>query len=817
MDDLNKKIRALEQENIALRSEKEVYQAALRKNLNVMRNLFDDAGFGMLLIDEEGNIIRTNDLFSQISGYSTNELLNLNFYDLFNKNEQSPDSINRFLNSQAGSSSFRILSKKNGAKAFVKLNSAISHDIHKNPKGIFVMIEDITDKTKMEKIRASLYKISKATNNTRNVDELLKKIRQSLNIAFEGSEIFLAYFDEKTGSFRFPYSAQNNPGSINENWEYHPLSYQVYQTGEPKLLKRPEILLMANQKVKNIPLAWMAVPLKVEGNITGVLAIENFNSEDAFTKNDLDTFESISTHVAMAIERKRVEHKLKLEKTYFENLYQKSPEAIVIITSSGIIQSVNQEFTRLFGYSKNECVHSHIQMLLPEETFVPESDIFLRNTFNNKQQLIETTRKNKNGYIFDVSILSTPINIDEQTQLAYIIYRDISARKEAERNLKLAKEKAEESDRLKSAFLANMSHEIRTPLNAIVGFSSLLSSNLSLEQSQRKKYIEHITNSSDSLVKLIDNIIDVSKIESGQIKINKDVFSLTSLLEEQYNVFYQKYQSNPPSKINFMKDYACINGLEVQSDLSRLQQVISIVLDNAFKFTSNGNIVLGCEANGEKATVFVKDDGIGIAECDIDKIFQRFVKIEDKKNILFRGTGIGLYIAKSILKHLDADIHVTSVVGRGSTFYIDLPLATGTDQTINESSKTNEKNKEFLGKSVLVVEDTPSNYIFIEAVLKPTGAILTWAKTGTEAIALFNNGTYDIVLMDIALPDISGYEVTKKIRKYHPEIPIIAQTAFSSPEEKEKCFEVGCTDYLSKPIKEKQLRNCIQNNLLNCL
>jgi PAS domain S-box-containing protein len=805
LEKLKSRIKSLEQETVALQSEKEVYQAALQQNLNVMRNLFDDTGFGMLLVDFDGSIVRSNDLFNNLTGYSSKEVLSMSFYQFFQPQQNDYSEYPQFLLTDSGKNYFKKIYKKNGSTAYVKINATISHDLHKKPKSIFVMVEDVTEKTKMEKIKSSLYKISKATNNTHDVNELLKRIKHTLNIIFEDSKLFIALSDEMNEQLHLPYSEESS--DVDSNWLHHPLSHQVYSTGNSKLLKKPELELLLKKESAEIPCAWMAVPLMVDGKSIGVLAIENFEHEDVFSKNDLDTFEFISTHVAMAIERKTSEQKIKIEKAYFENLFQNSPEAIVIINQNGHIHSINDEFTKLFGYSWDEAKEKNISMLLPQDSFRSESEIFRKNTFDNKKQLIETSRRRKNGEVIEVSILSSPINVDEKTQLAYIIYRDISERKEAERKLAVAKEKAEESDRLKSAFLANLSHEIRTPLNAIVGFSSLLSSERVDNTEQRVKYVEHISSSSDNLVKLIDNIIDVSKIESGQVEIRKDEFPLRSVLDEQYNLFYQRYMKHGQTHVTFEKDYDFINGLDVISDVTRLQQVISIVLDNAFKFTPKGKIIIGCKLCGSYVSVFVKDEGIGIANHDLDKIFHRFVKIDDDKSKLFRGTGIGLFIAKNVMNYMDGDIRVESETGRGSTFYIDLPVSQPPVTITPEPATCSTKVLD--GKHILVVEDTPSNYIFIEAVLMDTGANLVWAKTGKEALHFAETQHFDIILMDIALPDISGYEVTRAILRSQPSIPIIAQTAFASASEKDKCLEAGCIDYLAKPIREKQLIDCV--------
>lgn len=405
-----------------------------------------------------------------------------------------------------------------------------------------------------------------------------------------------------------------------------------------------------------------------------------------------------------------------------------------------------------------------------------------------------------------------PISGSTETRsLAKVIKKMLESINEHTNSLVKAKEKAEESDKLKSAFLANMSHEIRTPLNAIVGFSSLLDLERSFDK--RKVFINAISNSSDDLMNLIDDILDLSSIESNNLKIEKKLFDVNSMLwglKEMIDLLLLR--SAKQDCINYKLVLPKSENL-LYSDPVRIKQVFSNLLSNAIKFTERGDIEYGYMAASKpnssdrtKNIVFyVKDSGIGIPAAMQDLIFERFVKLNESKERIFRGTGLGLAISKSMVELLGGNIHFESTEGKGTTFYFSLPTNQTIDKQIHKPNAPiatfKTENLDWSDKRILIAEDDELNYMFMKEVLAKTKATLKRAVDGVEAIDMFKQESYDLILMDIRMPHMDGFEAVKHIRETDSQIPIIAITAYSMKEDEEKCLAIGCNAYLSKPFK----------------
>lgn len=381
---------------------------------------------------------------------------------------------------------------------------------------------------------------------------------------------------------------------------------------------------------------------------------------------------------------------------------------------------------------------------------------------------------------------------------------------ERTKDLEIAKKKAEESDRLKSSFLANMSHEIRTPMNAIIGFSNLLNDNL-LKSDDRKDLINQITNNGFSLLNLIENILDLAKIETNQIKINISEISLYKIFEEVY-FSYQEMASN--KNLDFIINQKGTKDIIIKTDFIRINQILKLLVDNAIKFTEKGHIELGYKTANDKITIYIKDTGIGMSESQLKTIFARFTKIEDDKRKLYRGAGLGLAICNHLVTLLNGKIKVESVLNKGTTFYISLPgKPNNNTDPIKKKQMNLEINKDWSGKTILVTEDNESNYKFFEMILKPTKANILHAIDGKSAVELVNKNDIDLILMDIKMPNLSGLEATKLIREKHPNLPIIMQTAFSMENEEKSCREAGCNEYITKPIHKNQLLRLLEKFL----
>lgn len=380
-------------------------------------------------------------------------------------------------------------------------------------------------------------------------------------------------------------------------------------------------------------------------------------------------------------------------------------------------------------------------------------------------------------------------------------------RKVAERthDLEIAKQRAEESDRLKSAFLANMSHEIRTPLNAITGFSTLVI-NESSNTERKQKYVNIIKSNTASLLKLVEDILDISKIEAKQLKIENKLFEINSVVIDINTIFQKEIVSKKGSKVKLLlnKTSAPNSSIFFYSDPVRIKQIIENLLSNAIKFTHSGKIELGFKVNKKSILFWVSDTGIGIKTDDLESIFNRFTKIESD-DAIYRGTGLGLSISRSLVEMLDGQIWVESEINKGSTFYFELPGDIDIRNQTNEKPSATSYNIDLSGKNILIVEDERSNYILVQSFLTKTGAKLTWAHNGNIAIEHCQTTKYDIILMDIRMPVLDGYETLRQIRKTDTKVPIIAQTAYATPDEKEKITHADFNDLIVKPYSKNDI------------
>lgn len=375
--------------------------------------------------------------------------------------------------------------------------------------------------------------------------------------------------------------------------------------------------------------------------------------------------------------------------------------------------------------------------------------------------------------------------------------------KERTFELRIAKEQAEESERLKTSFLANMSHEVRTPMNGILGFSELLG-NQSISDDKRMKYIKLIHKNSKVLLNLIEDIIDISKIESGELSVNKTIFTLNELLFELFS--YAKNQRSQLSKKEIdlqLKLPDNSSELKLFTDSARVQQVYTNLINNALKFTLKGNISIGYHLNAPNhITFFVEDTGIGISPKNQELVFQRFRQIDESNKRRFGGTGLGLYLSKQIIELMDGNITINSEEGKGTRIEFTMKK---NDVIINEENISTQKLDKLKNKKILIAEDNEINYEVINHMLNSKELLVYWAKNGKEAVEMFKQHHFHAILMDIQMPVMNGIEAIAEIRNNNKHIPIIVFTAYGLNRNKEECFNAGCNDFLVKPVNQKVL------------
>ncbi|MCF8234542.1 MAG: PAS domain S-box protein [Bacteroidales bacterium] len=372
--------------------------------------------------------------------------------------------------------------------------------------------------------------------------------------------------------------------------------------------------------------------------------------------------------------------------------------------------------------------------------------------------------------------------------------------RKANKELKVAKARAEESDRLKTSFLNNMSHEIRTPMNSIMGFADLLRDNPPPEE--RKKHIEIINNNAEHLVKIIDDVINISRLESEKTRLDIASFSIHQLCNDLYESNHYKVESNGLQCIQ--KVDPSLKALRVISDKQKIRQVLTGFIDNAIKYTEHGTIEIGCRQAIDTLYFYVKDTGVGIPEDEQARVFERFYRGDRAQRLAIGGTGLGLSIAANIAKLLDGEIGVNSRPGQGSEFYFMVPLVK--DLSVYSEVKPIAVSTDYLSMlDVLIAEDEPDSLQYLKILLDKKVRSLDEATSGYTAVEKSNQKAYHLVLMDIKMPGMDGLAATREIKRKNPSTVVIAQTAYVTPEEKRKANNAGCDDYLSKPIRQSEL------------
>jgi signal transduction histidine kinase/CheY-like chemotaxis protein len=372
-----------------------------------------------------------------------------------------------------------------------------------------------------------------------------------------------------------------------------------------------------------------------------------------------------------------------------------------------------------------------------------------------------------------------------------------------------AEQKAIESDRLKTAFLQNISHEIRTPMNSIVGFSELLKDK-KLSESEKDQYLEMISKSSDQLLNIVNEVLDISLIETGNLSVNLRRVQLNNLMKE----IYLSYKPLINKEISFTMSTGLSDTLSlILTDVIKIRQIISNLLNNAVKFTDKGHIGFGYTLEENELNFFIEDTGIGIPSDSHDKIFERFLKVGSDNERLYEGVGLGLAICKGNIDLLNGKIWMDSKPGKGSKFLFTIPY-----KPVYEEEPVKGKNKDLVrtlnNLTILVAEDDDVNFLYIKEIFKGAGAEILHAINGREAVEMCEkNDRIGIVLIDIKMPVMNGYEAIKKIREFRPGLPIIAQTAFALSNEMLKAFNAGSNDYISKPFTREQLLSIVSKNM----
>lgn len=522
--------------------------------------------------------------------------------------------------------------------------------------------------------------------------------------------------------------------------------------------------------------------------------------------------------------RKKSEAALKTSEEQIKLFKQAVDSSSVLITITdvqGKIIYANPFFFKTSGYSNEELIGNNPRILKsgfqPKEFYKELWDTIL----SGKVWIGEMLNKKKSGELYWVKAVISPILNSKGVITNFVAVKEnITLQKQMLEDLMTAKEKAEESDKLKTAFLANMSHEIRTPMNGILGFAELLKEP-NLTSDDQQKYIRIIERSGVRMLNIINNIVDISKIEAGLMDVKIQYSNINEQIDYIYTFFKPEVEAKGMELIH--KEALPLNEAVILTDREKVFAILTNLVKNAIKYSEKGCIEFGYVITGgtvrpDSLTFYVKDTGIGIRKDKIGIIFDRFRQVSEGSNRNYEGVGLGLSITKAYVEMLGGKLWVESEEGIGSCFYFTLPFKTiseeATNQQLNLSSEKNEIHVADL--NILIAEDDETAEWLLTMTVKPYCKSLLVARSGSEVVEICrSHPETDLILMDIRMPDMNGYEATKQIREFNKDVVIIAQTAYGLSCDKNNSIIAGCNEHISKPINKDQIGELIQKYFMD--
>lgn len=741
-----------------------------------LNKIFNSTVNGIRIIDSDFNVIQVNDSFYRMSGVQVGRALNEKCYNVFPSVRCHTDGcpLEQIKSGVAVVSNREVRFSRHGQKVVCDYKAEPFEGKNGEFIGIIEDFKDITELTVAEEERSENKKQFEALLNSMPVGVIIRD--------FDGNVFYQnAHLDEVFGLFNYE----------KKNLKYiFPASQENRFLEEDKFINKHDFVIVEEQLVDK---------QKTERTyVTHKFKFLGARNQPLIGEVSIDI-----------TKRKLAEHNAYVLTKAINNV----PIGVIITSPEGIVESCNPEIEKISNQTADLILGSQFPGFMGKVNFPILSNAIkkaLLGSVIQGEKYFSIYNGPNHWYEFSVS----PV-YNRRGEVAHLIFvfTNITNRKENEKEMLIAKAKAEESDRLKTAFLSNLSHEIRTPLNVILGFSSLLNSS-SISFEEKFEIPNQLLKHSNALLGIINDLIDISAIETNQLTIKKRECKLNQILQNTYKDFVEQ---NDVAKLKTaIKLGVADENFTILTDPERLSQVVKHLLSNALKFTSKGFIEFGYTFKDPCTLLFyVIDTGFGLDKKEQEIIFKSFRQADGTATRNFSGLGLGLTISKNIIERLGGKIWVNSTKNQGSTFFFTLPYIP-VRAKFDEFIPPNQMEEyDWSNKTIMVADDIDSNFKYIQTLVKPTGVNIIWARNGKEAVKLVKARAIDVVLMDIVMPEVDGFEATKQIKKIKSGIKVICQTAYPSPEHQRAGIESGMDKFLNKPIPVNVMLEAIAEYLQN--
>lgn len=746
--------------------------------------LFEKAPLGYQSLDENGHFLEINEAWSETLGYSKKEVIGKWFGDFMHPDEAEAFR-ERFSNfKKNGKSHAEILIKhKNGTHRLIEFEGIIGYKDDGKFEKTHCILRDITESKQLEE---------QLKENERQLSSMVGNLPGFVYRCKNDKDWTMLYL---SGQCKAITGFEPNNFIQNAKLSYNDIIKEEYQE---EIWKRWDYAIDNKSSFRG-----EYEIVTASGEFKWVLeqgiGVYDRSGELLFLEGYIEDI----------TERKNTEIQLTESEEKNRLIMDNSMDAILLTKPDGTVHSANKAACMMFGMTEEEICRAGRSGLvdlndprLPELLLQREKQGYAEGELNFIR---------KNGTIF-TSEISTSLFTDSKGEIfSSMIIRDITERKIWEQELMIAKEKAEENDRLKSAFLANMSHEIRTPMNGILGFLNLMDST-DLGDTERANYIRLVNSSGQRLLDTINDIIEISKIEAGGYELKISEVNISEVMN--YHADFFRPQANQKGIELTISEQIPQDRALIETDKNKVESILSNLFKNAIKFTEEGSIRLGNYIKDDLLVFYVKDTGCGIPAEKIDSVFERFVQADTKLTRAHEGSGLGLTISKAYVRLLGGEIWVESEPGKGSTFYFSIPYKFKHGKTASLESQNMQHDTYLKEPTVLIAEDDDTSFQYLNILLEKKNIKTLRATNGKETVQIFlENPGISLILMDIKMPDMDGIEATIEIRKHNKTIPVVAQTAYAFSDDEEKVKKAGCNDFISKPIKSSALYSVLEKYL----